>query len=271
MAGSIALVGQAALLAGAGLVKLAIPDPILDTVAGFAPEIMTIPLPADRKGRIADRALREIFAQLHRVKAVVLGPGMGRSLGLNLLVQRLYTELPMPVVVDADALNALASRDIPLKHQGLRILTPHPGELERLLRRPMPQVLTLKDAESAAVDFARTHRVILVCKGHETSIIDGRQDTGTIHYNRFHGNPGMATAGSGDVLSGILGGLFSQSEAIRNSLPDDSFDEIDLVRYGIAWHARAGDLAAEKLGELSVTAGSILASLPAASPGLQTE
>ena len=108
MAGAAAMAGMAALRGGAGLVRLAVPDCCLDTVAGFEPSCMTIPLPSDGNGRIALAAWNTILDETGRATVVACGPGLGRSLGLDLLVSRLYTQSPKPLVVDADGLNALS-------------------------------------------------------------------------------------------------------------------------------------------------------------------
>lgn len=249
MSGAIALAGKAALLAGTGLVRLAVPESILETVAALAPEPMTAPLSDDRKGRIAFDAEPEIRALLSRATAVALGPGLGRSLGLDALVARLYVSVACPMIVDADALNALASRGGPAalpSPGGLRILTPHPGEFERLCPGGM------ETQEQRAVEFAKRSGVLLVLKGHRTFLTDGldtaRNDTG---------NPGMGTGGSGDVLTGLLAGLLAQP-----FLKD--FDAFELVRLGVHLHGLAGDLAAGHLGETSVTAGALLDFLPQA-------
>ena len=252
MSGAITFAGRAALTVGAGLVRLAVPDPILETVAVATPESMTVPLRSDRRGRIALDALPEILEQLERVTAVALGPGLGRSLGLSRLVERLYATLPLPLVVDADALNALAERGIPSVPNMLRVLTPHRGEFERLYSKAS------RHAEAStlvthAADFAARHQVILVLKGVPTLIAVPEQPVISLHV----GNPGMATGGSGDLLTGILAGLLAQAPGIN-------MKAATLIERGVRLHGLAGDLAAASRSEQAVTAGAILDFLPEA-------
>ena len=258
MAGAVALAGRAALLAGAGLSRLAVPDPVLETVAGFFPEITTLPCSADRKGRFSNDALEALLKHAESATACFLGPGLGRSAGLDVTVPLLLKRSERPFVVDADALNALASMGSELlgrffavlyQRQPNRpvILTPHPGEFSRLIGALIPSENNpsrIRTAES----FARQHHVILVLKGHETVVTDGNRTS-----LNPTGNPGMATGGSGDVLTGTVAGLLAQG-----------FSGFDAARLGVFLHGLAGDLAASQLGEESVTAGSILDSLPQA-------
>ena len=134
MAGAAALAGMAALRGGAGLVRLAVPDCVLDTVAGFEPSYMTVPLPSDADGHIGPGAFDRIAELAEKATVIACGPGLGRSLHLDQLVLRLYQEITKPMVFDADALNALACEPETLAHPGApRILTPHPGEFARLI------------------------------------------------------------------------------------------------------------------------------------------
>ena len=137
MAGAVALAGMAALRGGAGRVRLAVPNVLLDTVAGFEPSYMTTPLPADAAGRIASGAFERIVELAESATVVACGPGLGRSFDLDQMVLRLYRGLAKPMVFDADALNALATvPDALAKPGGPRILTPHPGEFARLIGKP---------------------------------------------------------------------------------------------------------------------------------------
>jgi len=296
MAGAVALAGRAALLSGAGLVRLAIPDPILETVAGYSPEPTTIPCSADEYGRFALDALEPLLTHAERCTALFLGPGLGRSDVLDQLVPLLLQKNTKPVVVDADALNALAVHmkrfeNIPfashkdtkaqnkithhsdplcafvppcgtkkdkfcLKNDGDHfphrypiILTPHAGEFARLRNEPTPSEEYGETRKAAALEFARKFGILLVLKGHETIITDGER----LALNST-GNPGMATGGSGDVLTGIIAGLIAQN-----------FSPIfETVRLAVHLHGLAGDIAAEQLGEESVTATAILDAIPGA-------
>ncbi|MDR2705785.1 MAG: NAD(P)H-hydrate dehydratase [Planctomycetaceae bacterium] len=260
MAGAVALAGRAGLVAGAGLVRLAVPDPILETVAGFYPEITTLPCPADDQGQFSQTALELLLHHATSATAIFLGPGLGRSDNIDVLVPLLLRHIRCPVVADADALNALASPESEhfslhhffqsLDNQNL-ILTPHPGEFARLRGQPTPNEDSKKSQSeriAVAKDFARQHGVVLVLKGHESIITNGE----IVALNPT-GNPGMATGGSGDVLTGILAALLAQGLA-----------PFDAARVGAFLHGLAGDFAANRFGEESVTATSILEAIPEA-------
>jgi len=244
MAGAVAMAGMAALRGGAGLVRLAVPEPVLETVAAFEPSYMTTALPADPQGRIRLAAYERIVAAAAGATVVALGPGLGRSLGLTALVCRLHAELPRTMVIDADGLNALAARRDHLPAPpGARILTPHPGEFARLLgvSRIAPD-----ERESAAVELARRWNAVVALKGHRTLVTDGsRRAVNTT------GNPGMATGGSGDVLTGLIAALACQG-----------LEPYDAARLGVWLHGLAGDLAARELGQESLIASDLIRFLP---------
>jgi len=245
MAGAAALAGMAALRGGAGLVRLAVPDPILDTVAGFEPSYMTVPLPSDEAGRIAAEAFDRIVESAERATAVACGPGLGRSAALDRLVARLYGEIARPMVFDADALNALAAAPESLNRSaGPRVLTPHPGEFARLIGEKLDD----EARREAAVQWAARRGVVLVLKGHRTLITDGPRRA-----VNATGNPGMATGGTGDVLTGLIAALMAQGLAA-----------FDAARLGAHLHGLAGDLAAKRLGQVSLTARDVVAFFPEA-------
>jgi len=245
MSGAVALAGMAALRGGAGLVRLAVPDACLDSVARFEPAYTTIPLASDRAGHVRLDAYRTIVRLASAATVVGLGPGLGRSLGLDALICRLYREWPGPMVVDADGLNALASRPESLASPGgPRILTPHPGEFMRLLGEKLPP----EQREAQAVVLAQRWRVVLVLKGHRTLVTDGH---GFAHNTT--GNPGMATGGSGDVLTGLVTALACQG-----------LTPLEAAHLGVHVHGLAGDLAAAELGQVSLTATDLIRFLPAA-------
>ena len=245
MTGAVSLAGCAALRGGAGLVRLAVPDACLDAVAAHDPAYMTVPLRSDRRGRIAFDARRQIEAAATAATVVGLGPGLGRSLGLDALVAALYQRLPQPMVVDADALNALAARpDVLTRPGGPRILTPHPGEFARLVgEKP-----SLDDRSAAAARLAARLGVIVVLKGRNTCISDGQRTA-----INSTGNPGMATGGSGDVLTGLITALACQG-----------LTAFDAARLGVYVHGLAGDLVAAELGEMGLTAGDLVRFLSSA-------
>jgi NAD(P)H-hydrate epimerase len=254
MAGAPSVTGMAALRSGAGLVTIATPDSAQPTVAAFSPCYMTIPLVEDDYG-IADMAnVVDLLEARERFDVWAVGPGLGQSEGAAELVARLYRDVPRPMVVDADGLNGLAAT---LKRNpqalnspaGPRILTPHPGELARLTGY-LPPPETESRAECAAQLCRRdsTGRTIVLLKGHETVITDGKSFT----VNRT-GNPGMATGGTGDCLTGVIAALVGQH-----------LDPWAAARLGAHVHGLAGDLAAKDLGQVALIATDLIDYLPAA-------
>ena len=244
MSGAIALAGRAALVCGSGLVRLAVPDPILETVAGFDPNYTTLPLPADRRGRISLSAFKTVQQHAEAATALFLGPGLGRSVGLDVFVKRILQTVKRPMVVDADGLNSL---DIPDEPFGPNIVfTPHFGEFARLTGVPSPSEEQLEARIAAAQKFSKRLNVTLVLKGHATIIVQG--DCVAVNST---GNPGMATGGSGDVLTGMIASFLGQG-----------FEPFNAARLGVYLHGLAGDLAAERLGQASVLATSIIEALP---------
>jgi NAD(P)H-hydrate epimerase len=235
------------LRSGAGLVKLAVPECILDTVAGFEPSYMTIPLPCDRGGHIRLKSTRKIAAFLEAATCVACGPGLGQSKRLQLFLRELYQSLSKPMVIDADGLNALAATDDGLSNSaGPRILTPHPGEFARLAKASAGEKPSREEQIAAAKQLAADHDVIIVLKGHRTIITDGSQTA-----ENTTGNPGMATGGTGDVLTGIITALVCQG-----------LSPYDAAVLGAHVHGLAGDLAAAELGQVSLVASDLLTYLP---------
>ncbi|HTM53615.1 MAG TPA: NAD(P)H-hydrate dehydratase [Pirellulales bacterium] len=246
MAGAIALSGMAALRSGAGLVKLATANSCQATVASFEPSAMTIGLAADEQGRISEAALPTIIEAAKEATVVACGPGLGRSDGLTQVVAWLYQNISQPLVLDADALTLVAGDEsILAKAAGPRILTPHPGEFARLLGR---QSFPPSEREKLAREFARQKKLVLVLKGHHTVISDGTRTA--INHT---GNPGMATGGTGDVLTGVITAIVGQG------LPP-----YDAARLGVHVHGLAGDLAAAELGQVSLIASDLVTHLPRA-------
>ncbi len=231
MAGAAALSSMAALRGGAGLVEVLVPESIQATVASFDPCVMTHGLQEDAAGRFSLSALSAIYDRCQKADVVALGPGLGRSDDLVKIVHDLWQTLSMPAVVDADALWALAQNAEwqNLEHAGTRVLTPHAGELIRLLgsspSREKKQ--ERKELETAASRLARVTKSVVLFKGPASLTTDG-----TLSIHNESGNPGMATAGAGDVLTGIIAALIAQKMA-----------PLDASRLGAWVHGAAGDLA----------------------------
>ncbi len=246
MAGAAALAGMAALRGGAGLVRVAVPEECLEAVAAYEPCYMTVPLVSDRRGRIALDALPAILHHAEQATVMAVGPGLGRSLGLDAIVLQLFEALPLPLVLDADGLNALAARlDRAGRPSGPRVLTPHPGEFERLFgMKPR----TEQQRSEAAAALAERLGCVIVLKGYRTVISDGRRTA-----VNTTGNPGMATGGSGDVLTGLIASLIGQG-----------LESFEAAQLGVFLHGLAGDIAAQSLGQESLIARDLVERLPAA-------
>jgi NAD(P)H-hydrate epimerase len=251
MSGSISLTGLATLRSGAGLVTLAVPRAIQDVVAGFNPSYMTRGI-ASASEHMAKAAADEVLALAEGMTVLALGPGLSRAPGVADFVARLYRDVKQPMVVDADALVALAEHiDLLAQTTAVRVLTPHPGEFARLTRtKPAADDAsrTLAAGELASASGSTSAPTIVVLKGHHTIITDGSR-----YALNQTGNPGMATGGTGDVLTGIITALLAQGLA-----------PFDAARLGVHIHGLAGDLAAEKLGQVSLIASDLIDYLPAA-------
>lgn len=254
LAGSVGLSGAAALCAtgalrvGAGLVTLGIPQALHDPMAEKLTEVMLKVLPETRDGSLSLQALPEIISTIEAMDAVAVGPGLSQHAQTKELVRRLLPHVAKPLVLDADGLNAVAEDLGVLKKLPLPIiLTPHPGEMGRLIRQSAGDVQ--RDRERTAVSFATQHRVVVVLKGHATVVADFE---GSVYVNDT-GNPGMASGGCGDVLAGMIAGLLGQ----RLSL-------FDAARLGVYLHGLAGDLAAAERGTVGLIASDLLDRIPQA-------
>ena len=205
MPGAPALSGIAALRGGAGLVTVGTSREAHPITAGFSPCLMSIPLPS--QAGLINATLDDLQSFLVQANVVAIGPGMGVSPALQQLVGQLYRTFPRPLVVDADGLNNLSTAAIDWSvHAGPRVLTPHPGEFQRMeagYSGEPPFVSAV--ARDGAVEFAKRNQVVLVLKGHRTLVTDGE----AVHFNTT-GNSGMATAGTGDVLTGLIAALIGQ-------------------------------------------------------------
>ena len=248
MTGAAALVGRAALRAGAGLVRVATARSALPVLAGLEPCYTTQPLAEDAAGRISAKAAAKILETAGENDVVAIGPGLGQSADLRSIVGLLVAEEGLRIVIDGDGLNNLSGLSgWPAKLRADVVLTPHPGEMNRLwsglLREEMPQ-----DRRDVAARFAGTTRTVLALKGAGTVVSDGRRV-----YTNKTGNPGMGTAGSGDVLTGVVAALMGQG-----------LDTFDATVLGVHLHGLAGDLAADRFGQVSVMATDIIESLPEA-------
>jgi|ERR1700722_15623712 len=246
MSGAACLSGLGALRGGAGLVTVAVPRSILAIVAGVEPSYLTLPLAEDEGGRVSHDAWNVLETEIAKQTSFAIGPGLGQSPGLAALVGRLFSSVKCPAVFDADALNLLASARAALsarKRQqddlAPRVLTPHPGEFARLAQTETATVQ--ENRESLAREFAAEHHLVLVLKGHKTVITDGRR----VAINST-GNSGMATGGTGDVLTGLIAALLAQK-----------MEPFEAAQLGAYLHGLAGDLAAKSLSKPALIASDL--------------
>lgn len=247
MAGAAVMTGEAALRAGAGLVTIATPKSVYPIVAAKTTCCLTKPLPETPAGTLSDAGYESLFDLAQKSSVVALGPGLGRHPDTTNLVYRLIAEAQAPTVVDADALNALAENvEVLQVATNQCVITPHPGEMSRLTGLKIDHIQRMR--EEVAAEFARERDCIVLLKGSGTVVTDG----GRLFVNTT-GNPGMATGGTGDILTGIIAALIAQG-----------LDPLLAACLGAHLHGLAGDLAAEKFGQTSLIATDLLATLPEA-------
>jgi len=245
MSGAAALAGRAALRAGAGLVRVAVPKSILPIVASIEPSFITIPLAEDNTGRISAKAINTILDVVSENDCLAFGPGIGVSGGLQSVLQALLEQESLRLVIDADGLNNLSKiKDWHSKLKAKVILTPHPGEIKRLWASLFRKQLPAGRQEQAAQLAQRTETTV-VLKGAGTVVSDGQK----VYINKT-GNPGMATAGSGDVLTGVITALIGQG-----------LSNFDAAVFGVYIHGLAGDIAAGRVGQVSLIATDIIQAL----------
>ena len=266
-AGAAAMAGFSALRAGAGLVTVGTARSVLPTVAGFHPELMTEPLDETSDGTIALKSLQIIERVAEKKTVLAIGPGISRNEETAELVRGLVSEFTAPIVLDADGLNAFEGRAKDLNRRdrrdhaesaangvsgadtnGTLVLTPHPGEMSRLTGLSVKAVQ--RDRVEVARKFAQEHGLILVLKGDRTIVAN---ETGEAWVNPT-GNPGMATGGTGDILTGIIAGMLAQN-------PQHAFESVMAAVY---LHGLAGDIACERVGEHSLVATDLVKALPEA-------
>lgn len=236
MAGAAIMAGKAALRCGIGLLKIAVPKSIYPVCATNILESVYYPLEETSNGVISSKNTDFLLEMCEKSSAVVIGCGLSVCDDTKNLVQSVITNCEKPLVIDADALNCICNKPEILKNlKAPAIITPHPGEMARLLHSTPKTVNS--NRENTAIDFAKKFGVVTVLKGAGTIIAS---PDGEVYINHT-GNSGMATGGSGDVLSGIIGSLLAQGAA-----------PINAAAAGVFLHGTIGDLAAEKLGKISM-------------------
>ncbi len=251
--GAGVLCAEAALRSGAGLVTWGLPVSLHEAALTIKPkELMTLPLAETAKGALSEKAYGEIKEFCRKADVLAIGPGLSQEGPTQSLIRRVVSEIKLPMVIDADGLNAFTGHLRLLRacggDRGRRIvLTPHPGEMARLTGSSTARIQK-KRAETAK-EFVKAGGFTLVLKGRNTVVAD---PGGGLYVNRT-GNPGMATAGSGDVLTGIIASFLGQG-----------LEPFEASKYAVYLHGLAGDLAAKEKTQLGLIASDIIGALPAA-------
>ena len=242
MSGAACLAAMGALRSGIGLIQVMVPESIQGILSAAVLEVMTGGLAETEAGSVSLSGYSRILDLQDRWNVLAVGPGLSLHPETQQVVRELITKWEGPLVLDADGLRAVAGRgELLLERKGATILTPHLGEMRALLQGEEP-------VEEVVQEWADAHQVLVVLKGHHTLVTDGHFD-----YRNRSGNAGMATAGSGDVLTGMIGSFLAQG-----------MDAFDAAAIGVYLHGRAGDRAAKIYGEWGMIASDLVAHLPGA-------
>lgn len=253
MAGSGILCANSAMRSGAGLVTLGLPSGLRDIAyRRISLEVMLKVLPQTKAGTLSLGAYADVMDMMERADVLAVGPGLSRNPRTQGLVRKLLKNISKPAVIDADAINALCGhldilKEASRSNKPVNILTPHLGEFSRLTGAAVSFIK--KNTQRLAKSFAKDYNIILVLKSHNTLVASGRGD---IYVNKT-GNPGMATAGSGDCLTGIISSLMAQG-----------LKAFDAAKLGVYLHGIAGDLAAKEKTQAALIASDIIEKLPLA-------
>ena len=246
MTGAAYLASEGALQAGSGLVINGIPESLNAIMEVKLTEVMTFPLPENKNKSLSSKALPAILGCVAESDVVAMGPGLGGDKDTYELVRTLIEKIDCPLVLDADGINALEGNiDILKSRNAATVITPHPGEMARLTGQEVSAIQA--DREAAAKKLAAAAGVVVCLKGHETVVAS---PDGSVYINDT-GNSGMATGGTGDVLTGMVASFIGQG-----------VDIFDAAISAVYLHGSAGDLAAEDVGPFCMTAVDVLDSLP---------
>lgn len=247
MLGAGALSCISAMKSGAGLVTFAIPKSLnLAAQKKISNCIMTWPLSETKNQTLSFAAYKEIKNNLKKYDCIALGPGLGTDLSTQKLILKIIETSQIPLVIDADALNAIAQEPkILLKTKTSKILTPHPGEMARLTKQKKADIEN--DRKKSAIAFSVKYKCILLLKGNNTVV---SSNDGSVYTNKT-GNAGMATAGSGDVLTGIISAFVGQG-----------LECFEAAKFGAYIHGKAGDLATKKKTQISMISSDISDLIP---------
>ncbi|HHT9104738.1 MAG TPA: NAD(P)H-hydrate dehydratase [Candidatus Wujingus californicus] len=246
MTGAACLCSMAALRAGAGIVTLGVPESLHGIIATKLTCVMTHPLPETHLKTLSELGRQDILDFSQRFDVIAIGPGLSQYMETRGLVLWLLQNLERPIVLDADGINALADNpDIIDKIKKHVILTPHPGEMAHLVGAKSSQDIQSNRIEIAKSFVRGKKNLTLVLKGHRTIVMNEEK-----FYINTTGNPGMATAGTGDVLTGMIAALLGQN-----------YTPFDAAQLGVYLHGLAGDIAAQEKGEISLIATDVLENL----------
>jgi len=244
--GAAYLASQAAILSGSGLVTLAVGRSLYEIMASKLTEVMVRPFFETREFSLSLLAEKELAAFSEKCNVAAIGPGISQNKETQNLVRNLIVRLNKPIVLDADGINAVSGHPELLKNiKSPIVLTPHPGEMARLIGKDRGEIQ--KSRKDVALVFASEYNTVLVLKGHETVVAEPK---GGFYINQT-GNPGMATGGTGDVLTGMIAGFIAQGVA-----------PFEAAVMAVHLHGQAGDLAAKEKGFLSLIATDLLDKLP---------
>ena len=253
MSGAAYLTAQSALLSGSGLVTLGTPGSLNTILSRKFVEVMTRPLSETKNGSLSIKAFKKIekFIKIRKVNVLAVGPGLSQNKQTCVLVRKIISKINLPMIVDADGLNALVGHLNLLQNTNYKlhntVITPHPGEMARLLGKTVSEIQ--RNRKDIAKRIASKYNITVVLKGHHTVIADS---LGHCHINKT-GNPGMATAGCGDVLTGIIASFIGQG-----------MDVFKAAKTGVYIHGLAGDMAEKEVGQASLTATALLNKIPKA-------
>lgn len=246
LTGAVCLCANSALRSGAGLVTAAVAKSLHDIIEIKLTEVMSLALAETKDRSLSLSSFKDIKEKTKKIDVLTIGCGASQNLSTQKLICRIVKEINLPMVVDADGLNALAKQKAVLKSRKSKniVLTPHLGEFSRLIGETVNNIK--KRRKELAKEFALRYNLILVLKANSTIVTDGKK----IFENKT-ANPGMATAGSGDVLSGIISGLIAQGINI-----------FDAAKFGVYIHGKAGNMAAKEISQTCLIASDIIEYLP---------
>ncbi len=247
LTGAVCLAARAALRSGCGLVTVGIPAGLNMILEVKLTEAMSLPLADTQRGTFSLRAAETCLDFISKkADGVVIGPGISTEKETSQFVKKVISGADKPVIIDADAIKIISGNKDILRHIETvgSILTPHPGEMAYLTGETIQEIQRTR--QEKAISFAKEYKTVVVLKGHNTVVTDGSQ-----LYVNLTGNPGMATAGSGDVLAGIIGSLLVQG-----------YDCFQSAKKGVYIHGLAGDFALKEKGETSLISSDIIESLP---------